>query len=1090
MRRLVLKIRVTLVAVVLATGAVANADQFAPGTCETLRRDSEFANAILREPDGRQQKRVALVVGNGAYTNIRRLANPANDARAVAKRLASLGFTVVLGIDLQSSIFADCLDGFYRQLPAADAALLYYAGHGIQVASKNPTTRVFEARNYMLAVDSHVEQGTGNAVGFLQVDGIVARMRQAAPASLLFLDACRDNPLTGTDIRLVDGRSAESLGRGVTVMKVQEEDVQSQAGLYLAYATSPNNTAADGSGRHSPFTRAFLDHVATPGEPLDTVMTRVKQGVGDATDWMQTPWTNSSLNLDFHFNGKLTRRTLATASRDIAQSAGDLLAQGRRGEAIATALKGLPVHVGAGPTAETAAAYAMLYRSFHSPVQALIGHSKEIDLVRFSDDGSRVLTTSEDRTARIWDAQSGIQASIYRLRGYKIYAAKFLSSGPRIVTADLDDTSRIRDAATGKIVSVLKGIDDPFPGSGLFTDDGQHFVTINSSGRSILWDVATGRKIATFSGTNSYARNAALSPSGGLFGTAHDDKVARIWDLRTGTLLDELRGHSAGVWDISFATDPTIAGTASDDRTARIWRRTNGRYFSVHVLRGHSRALRSIVFSPNDDKVLTTALDRTVRLWDPASGAELVKLDHEKWVTTAVFSESGDRVITGANDGILRFWSVATGKLIDAIDGHTSQISSIVPSHSDDGYATGSDDGTVRIWRGRDSGGVVPILAGATTAKRAVFLGTTGRVAASGNDGVVRILDASTGRSLHTLSGHTAEITFLGKNSKGTRLLTGSRDMTARMWDVRTGRTLAVFGGHSDTEFDPAEGVTRPPDEEGNLVNHGLFLDDGDRVVTTARRDRVARIWDAGTGRQLSGLAGHTNRIAGIAASPDQRWLVTASNDGTARIWDAATGKSLRVLADHGSAVMHAEFSPDGTQILTASLDSTARIWNAATGAMEQLMRSHSGPVLRARFSSDGATIVTLGSGGEIKVWEVRSGRLRSTMRAPRSTGSYDIVFSPDDVRLLSSVGNTSLLWDAHTGVLLSRLEGWALDSVEHTFSPDGSRVLVGGYYQPAAQWHIGAYDQRLIDMAYQQLRDELRDEVDRQRLRYWELRE
>ncbi|HEX3477143.1 MAG TPA: CHAT domain-containing protein, partial [Kofleriaceae bacterium] len=148
----------------------------------------------------------------------------------------------------------------------------------------------------------------------------------------------------------------------------------------------------------------------------------------------------------------------------------------------------------------------------------------------------------------------------------------------------------------------------------------------------------------------------------------------------------------------------------------------------------------------------------------------------------------------------------------------------------------------------------------------------------------------------------------------GTRVVTASDDRTARVWDAETGKPVTGPLGHQDA------------------VLRAAFSPDGARVVT-ASEDRTARVWDAATGKPVTAPLTHRNAVTNAAFSPDGARVVTASYDKTAGVWDAATGKPVTGPLEHQEGVLSAEFSPDGTRVVTASYDKTARVWDAATGA-------------------------------------------------------------------------------------------------------------------------------------------------------------
>ncbi len=223
------------------------------------------------------EKRVALVIGNSAYEHVPALANPKNDAADMADKLEALGFEVVRGSDLTLSDMRKTAREFTNKLEGADLSLFFYAGHGLQV----------NGNNYMAPVDARLGSYDDLDYEVLPMDLIVGAMERKTKVNLIFLDACRDNPLAENLARSMGTRSG-AVGRGLAKLG-------SGIGTLIAFATQPGNVALDGAGRNSPFTTALLKHLGTPGQDVTRDLIHVRRAVLEATQGKQVPWDNSSL---------------------------------------------------------------------------------------------------------------------------------------------------------------------------------------------------------------------------------------------------------------------------------------------------------------------------------------------------------------------------------------------------------------------------------------------------------------------------------------------------------------------------------------------------------------------------------------------------------------------------------------------------------------------------------------------------------------------------------------------------------------------------------------------------------------------------
>ena len=229
-------------------------------------------------------KRVALVIGNSAYENVPRLTNPSNDAADVAAKLKALGFEVVEGIDLGKRDMEKRIRAFAEALSGADVGLFYYAGHGLQV----------DQRNFLAPIDAQLKSESDLDFEAVQLDLVLKNMVRNASTSIVFLDACRDNPLAANLAQV--GRSLD-VGRGLA-------RVEAAASMMIVYATEPGKVALDGTGRNSPFTGALLRHIDTEGASISDVMIAVRNDVLSETSGKQRPFESASLTGQFFFKPK------------------------------------------------------------------------------------------------------------------------------------------------------------------------------------------------------------------------------------------------------------------------------------------------------------------------------------------------------------------------------------------------------------------------------------------------------------------------------------------------------------------------------------------------------------------------------------------------------------------------------------------------------------------------------------------------------------------------------------------------------------------------------------------------------------------
>jgi uncharacterized protein len=242
---------------------------------------------------GNAEQRIALVIGNGAYATAR-LANPRNDAEAMARTLRSVGFDVIKQTDADMQTMRQAFTEFARRLKQQDSVgVFYFAGHAVQVSGQN----------YLIPIGADISGENEIPIQAINLSELLGAMKGgSARVKVAILDACRNNPFE---------TSVRSLSRGLA-------SVTAPAGTLIAYATAPGEVALDGSGGQSPFTAALTRNIPVPGLAIEEVFKRTRQDVMAATQNAQTPWEHSSLIGQFIFKPKSTApepsgRPVATA---------------------------------------------------------------------------------------------------------------------------------------------------------------------------------------------------------------------------------------------------------------------------------------------------------------------------------------------------------------------------------------------------------------------------------------------------------------------------------------------------------------------------------------------------------------------------------------------------------------------------------------------------------------------------------------------------------------------------------------------------------------------------------------------------------
>jgi WD40 repeat protein len=661
------------------------------------------------------------------------------------------------------------------------------------------------------------------------------------------------------------------------------------------------------------------------------------------------------------------------------------------------------------------------------------------EYAEFSSDGRRVITRSDDRMLRVWDAATGqpITAPLKHIGSFS-YSA-FSPDGRRLLTAN-SEMARVWDAASEQPVS------PPLKHKGVvyaaFSPDGQRVFTVSGDQTARVWDAQSGQPVTAPLKHNGQVEYASFSPDGHWVVAISGDQV-RVWDAQSGQPVSPPLKHKHLVLDAAFSSDGRWVVTASADTTARVWEAATGRPVTAPLK--HSDIVRHASFSPDGRHVVTASRDWTARVWDAASGQPVTApLKHEAVVQNAAFSPDGRRVVTAAEDRTVRVWDVESGRPVSGPLKHNGNVWHADFSPDGRWVTTASDDQTVRVWDvvtdssvrllhpPKDINGVFD----------AAFSPDGSRVVTASAFHTT-VFDSQTGKLLSAPLKYNGSVSVRALSRDGRRVVTSgefqrpndARNET-RMWDLQTGQAL-----------------TRSTNVKDIVASLSPFSPDGRRLLVTDQEGMV-RVWDAATDQFVTApLKRDPVPVLYAAFSADGRRVVTVSSDQTAQIWDAESGRAVGSPLEHEGGVTHAVFSPDDGLVVTTSWDRTARVWDAQSGKPAGAAIKHDGGVLWAAFSPDGRRVVTASDDHTARVWDARS---RQAVTLPlKHKGAVDQAsFSPDGRCVLtSSRDHTARVWDAETGQPISpSLKGPVGRTI---FAPDGHKFLMVGSDGSVRVWDL-----------------------------------
>ncbi len=720
-------------------------------------------------------------------------------------------------------------------------------------------------------------------------------------------------------------------------------------------------------------------------------------------------------------------------------------------------------------------AEAALYQALLAHHQARIfKHDAAVTDAAFNRTGNRIVTSSYDKNARIWDVSNGAETVTLSGHGRVVERAEFSPDGSRVITAARDDTARVWDAVSGKQLFVLRPV-GRLP-IATFSPSGDRVLTAGDQIKATLWDARTGEKVLR---VESGVPLGCFSPDGSGFATAQGvnlqgkhQHIVSIWNTEDGKLRKALQ---IPIWPYSVAFSPDGGrmlisgwGPISYGNVSRLFDLSKETEIATFAGHKSDTQLKGVTFSHDGRRIATVSLDGSARLWDGASGKLLGVLGQEtpgiKLASVAaddldqemnsVFNRDDRYLATTSLDHMIRIWDVDRASLLTTIKAHTGLVEHVEFSPVDnDVLLTASHDGTARLW---DLDGVLT-----TTLRQeysptfAVFSPDNVHLVTGGGDAAVHLWNVVTGRELARLDTHTIAQTA-AFSPDGTRIAAASLEGQVLIWDVAS--------RHEVTQFRSRAGVL-----------HIQFSPDG-ALLSSASMGGTAQLWDAARGAELAVIK--TNwKLQQIVFSRDGSIILAATGDNPARLLKP-DGTELKVLSGHQGRISAADFSPDGQLVATASLDRTARIWSIKDGSSVATLKGHSEELTVVSFSRDGRSLLTASRDGTVRIWSVPDGIEKVVLRG-HSGDVTSAQFSPTGAYVITASfkDRTVRLWEAQSGrqmaVLASReVIRPALTSA--SFSSDGTRIAIVSSEESARIVHAFPTLQDLIVYAKQAVPREL----------------
>jgi WD40 repeat protein len=477
---------------------------------------------------------------------------------------------------------------------------------------------------------------------------------------------------------------------------------------------------------------------------------------------------------------------------------------------------------------------------------ATMGHIDAITSSAIDPSGRYILSSSMDRTLRLWDLNSVDRKTVHSLTNAHILSVSFSPDGKYAICGGNDNLVRLINIQNGKLVRTLQGHRGAV-NSVMFSPGGQRVLSASSDGTVKLWDLDAGIAVRTLSGYKDGVNASAFSPDGRYIIAGGENGEMILWETNTGLQVKSLKSSASAVNAMALLPRGKYLLAAYRDRSLKLWNTITGHQEKIY--RGHLNSVTAVAIFSKGRTAASGSRDGRIIIWDIYTGDKRFNFKvTEEPIRCISISPDDQRLLVGTEKGALLMIVPSTGQVLWQVK-ETEAVNSV--AFSPDGkFILNTSPAKRFAMRDASSGKIVQMYQGHFFGvQTAVFAYDGRKIISSGGDQTVKEWDAGTGQLLRTNKGHSGNVTTVSVSPDGQLLLSGSTDQKLILWDQKSGRQLMALSGHSD------------------LIKDVCFSPDS-QYIYSGSGDATLRKWHIPTASELGRMHG----------SQDGEWITTTSD--------------------------------------------------------------------------------------------------------------------------------------------------------------------------------------------------------------------